>query len=90
MTSDFQTVGDTFSMQTIPERKTPFDIRTVVRAVADPDDLPLERRAATVDADTVERALRTGAIHAIIPADRPRPHVNEAVQRATRRTRERG
>jgi hypothetical protein len=32
--SDFRTVGDIFSMETNPERKRPFDIRAVMRAVA--------------------------------------------------------
>ena len=51
-TSDFQTVGDIFSMQTNPERKKPFDIRTVMRAVADQDHPPLERWAAMADAES--------------------------------------
>jgi len=51
-TSDFETVGDIFSQETNPERKKPFDIRTVMRAVADQDHPPLERWAAMADADT--------------------------------------
>jgi hypothetical protein len=35
--SDFQTVGEIFSMVSNPERKKAFDIRTVMRAVADQD-----------------------------------------------------
>jgi hypothetical protein len=42
------------------------------------------------DVHSVERALRVGSIDAIIPADRLRPHVIEAVQRGMRRTLERG
>ncbi len=45
-TSDFRTVGDIFSSDTNPERKKPFDIRAVMRAVADQDHRPLERWAA--------------------------------------------
>jgi acetyl-CoA carboxylase carboxyltransferase component len=50
--SDFTTVGDIFSASTNPERKKPFDIRTVMRAVADQDHEVLERWAAMADADT--------------------------------------
>ncbi len=51
-TSDFKTVGDIFSQETNPERKKPFDIRTVMRAVADQDHPPLERWAAMADAES--------------------------------------
>ena len=44
--SDFRTVGDIFSIEANPERKKPFDIRAVMRAVADQDHRPLERWAA--------------------------------------------
>ena len=50
--SDFQTVGDVFSSETNPERKKPFDIRAVMRAVADQDHAPLERWAAMAGAET--------------------------------------
>jgi len=50
--SDFQTVGDIFSSETNPERKKPFDIRTVMRAVADQDHRPLERWAAMAGAQS--------------------------------------
>ncbi len=50
--SDFQLVGDIFSEQLNPERKKPFDIRTVMRAVADQDHLPLERWAAMAEAES--------------------------------------
>ncbi|MFN8082406.1 MAG: carboxyl transferase domain-containing protein, partial [Kineosporiaceae bacterium] len=49
---DFLTVGDIFSPVANPERKKPFDIRTVLRAVADADRAPLERWAGMADADT--------------------------------------
>ena len=44
--SDFRTVGDIFSAATNPDRKKAFDIRTVMRAVADQDHPVLERWAA--------------------------------------------
>jgi len=50
--SDFTTVGDIFSATANPERKKPFDIRTVMRAVTDQDHPPLERWAGMADADT--------------------------------------
>ncbi|MGK5114063.1 MULTISPECIES: carboxyl transferase domain-containing protein [unclassified Geodermatophilus] len=50
--SDFTTVGDIFSPVTNPDRKKPFDIRTVMRAVADADHPTLERWAGMADADT--------------------------------------
>jgi acetyl-CoA carboxylase carboxyltransferase component len=50
--SDFTTVGDIFSATTNPERKKPFDIRTVMRAIADADQPVLERWAGMADADT--------------------------------------
>ena len=49
--SDFTTVGDIFSMEANPERKKPFDIRAVMRAVADQDHRPLERWAAMAGAE---------------------------------------
>ncbi|HEY8717029.1 carboxyl transferase domain-containing protein, partial [Pengzhenrongella sp.] len=50
--SDFTTVGDIFSASTNRDRKKPFDIRTVMRAVADQDHDVLERWTAMADADT--------------------------------------
>ncbi|MFC0438143.1 biotin carboxylase N-terminal domain-containing protein [Kutzneria buriramensis] len=50
--SDFATVGDIFSAASNPDRKKPFDIRTVMRAVADQDHPVLERWASMADADT--------------------------------------
>ena len=50
--SDFTTVGDIFSDEVNKERKKPFDIRTVIRAVVDQDHVPLERWAAMAEADT--------------------------------------
>jgi acetyl-CoA carboxylase carboxyltransferase component len=50
--SDFSTVGEIFSATANPDRKKPFDIRTVMRAVADQDHPVLERWAGMADADT--------------------------------------
>ena len=46
------TVGDVFSAVRNPERKKPFDIRSVMRAVVDADSLPLERWARWRAAET--------------------------------------
>jgi acetyl/propionyl-CoA carboxylase alpha subunit/acetyl-CoA carboxylase carboxyltransferase component len=50
--SDFTTVGQIFSPQHNPDRKKPFDIRTVMRALSDQDHAVLERWAGMADADT--------------------------------------
>ena len=50
--SDFTTVGDVFDHATNPDRKKPFDMRSVMRAVADTDCEPLERWRDWRDADT--------------------------------------
>ncbi len=50
--SDFRTVGEIFSSASNPDRKKAFDIRTVMRAVADQDHATLERWAGMADADT--------------------------------------
>ncbi|GAA1767116.1 carboxyl transferase domain-containing protein [Streptomonospora arabica] len=50
--SDFTTVGEIFSAEANPERKKPFDIRTVMRAVSDQDHPVLERWASMADAET--------------------------------------
>ncbi|MFC4147263.1 carboxyl transferase domain-containing protein [Micromonospora mangrovi] len=50
--SDFSTVGEIFSAQANPDRKKPFDIRTVMRALADQDHPVLERWAGMADAET--------------------------------------
>ncbi|AOW93696.1 fused acetyl/propionyl-CoA carboxylase subuit alpha/methylmalonyl-CoA decarboxylase subunit alpha [Rhodococcus sp. WMMA185] len=50
--SDFTTVGDIFSAESNPERKKPFDIRTVMRSLVDQDHTVLERWADMADADT--------------------------------------
>jgi acetyl-CoA carboxylase carboxyltransferase component len=50
--SDFARVGDIFSAEHNPDRKKPFDIRTVMRALTDQDHPVLERWAGMADADT--------------------------------------
>ncbi|PXY22250.1 biotin carboxylase N-terminal domain-containing protein [Prauserella muralis] len=50
--SDFTTVGEIFSREANPDRKKAFDIRTVMRAVADQDHPVLERWAGMADAET--------------------------------------
>uniref|UniRef100_UPI000360A077 carboxyl transferase domain-containing protein n=1 Tax=Nocardiopsis lucentensis TaxID=53441 RepID=UPI000360A077 len=50
--SDFTTVGEIFSSAANPDRKKPFDIRTVMRALSDQDHAVLERWAGMADADT--------------------------------------
>ncbi|HEX3222246.1 MAG TPA: carboxyl transferase domain-containing protein [Nocardioides sp.] len=50
--TDQRTVGDIFSAELNPERKKPFDIRSVLRAVVDTDSDPLERWVAWRGAET--------------------------------------
>ncbi|WLS43967.1 biotin carboxylase N-terminal domain-containing protein [Micromonospora profundi] len=50
--SPFRTVGEIFSVESNPDRKKPFDIRTVMRALSDQDHPVLERWAGMADADT--------------------------------------
>jgi acetyl-CoA carboxylase carboxyltransferase component len=50
--SDLQVVGDIFSATRNLERKNPFDIRSVMRAVSDTDAEPLERWAGWRGAET--------------------------------------
>jgi acetyl/propionyl-CoA carboxylase alpha subunit/acetyl-CoA carboxylase carboxyltransferase component len=49
---EFETVGQVFSEETNPGRKKPFDMASIMRAVADIDHQPLERWADMRDADT--------------------------------------
>ncbi|MDP4505712.1 ATP-binding protein [Nonomuraea turcica] len=50
--SDFTTVGEIFSATANPDRKKPFDIRTVMRALSDQDHPVLERWRGMADAET--------------------------------------
>ncbi|GAB3495722.1 ATP-binding protein [Flexivirga lutea] len=49
---DFDNVGDVFSRELNPDRKRAFDIRSVMRAVADQDHIMLERWGSMADAET--------------------------------------
>jgi acetyl/propionyl-CoA carboxylase alpha subunit/acetyl-CoA carboxylase carboxyltransferase component len=49
---DFTTVGDIFSADANPDRKKPFDIRTLMSATIDNDHAPLERWPEMADAET--------------------------------------
>ncbi len=49
---DFETIGDIFSKHKNPDRKKPFDIRALMRAVADQDRDPIERWESMRDAET--------------------------------------
>jgi len=50
--SPFRTIGDLFSPEFNLERKQPFDMRSVMRAVADADSPPLERWKDLAEGDT--------------------------------------
>ena len=59
--SDFASVGEIFSAEHNPDRKKPFDIRTVMRALSDQDYPVLERWAGMADAETsVVQDVRLG------------------------------
>ncbi|HVX47300.1 MAG TPA: carboxyl transferase domain-containing protein [Mycobacteriales bacterium] len=59
--TDFTTVGEIFSREKNPDRKKPFDIRTVMRALSDQDHPALERWAGMADAETaVVQDVRLG------------------------------
>ncbi|MFF7245857.1 carboxyl transferase domain-containing protein [Embleya sp. NPDC008237] len=61
--SDFTTVGEIFSAEHNPDRKKPFDIRTVMRALSDQDHPVSERWAGMADADTAAvQDVRLGGI----------------------------
>ena len=50
--SPFRRIGDLFSAELNAERKQPFDMRSVMRAVADSDSPPLERWKDLAEGDT--------------------------------------
>ncbi len=73
---DFSTVGDVFSDLANPDRKKPFDIRTVMRAVADRDHPPLERWPEMAEAEMAvvfEARLGGHAVTLIGIESRPLP-----------------
>ncbi len=49
---DFTVVGDVFSAEKNPERKRPFDMRSIMRAVTDTDLQPMERWGRWREAET--------------------------------------
>ncbi|QTD52505.1 ATP-binding protein [Sulfidibacter corallicola] len=51
LTPDFKRIGDIFGDATNPGKKKPFDMRQVMRAVADKDQKPLERWPLMAEAD---------------------------------------
>ena len=78
--SDFTTVGDVFSADRNPERKKPFDIRSVMRAVADQDHRPLERWDRWRHADTaVVWDAHLGGIPVCLVGFESRPVTREGV-----------
>jgi acetyl-CoA carboxylase carboxyltransferase component len=61
--SEFATVGQIFSAEANPDRKKPFDIRSVMRALSDQDQPVLERWAGMADAETaVVQEVHLGGI----------------------------
>ena len=50
--TEFASLGEIFGAATNPERKKPFDIRSLLRGVADADHPPLERWADMADAES--------------------------------------
>ncbi len=73
---DFRTVGDIFSAEANPDRKKPFDIRTLMAAVVDDDCAPLERWPEMAEAEmAVVQDARLGgwAVTLIGMESRPLP-----------------
>ncbi|WP_206443361.1 carboxyl transferase domain-containing protein [Candidatus Protofrankia californiensis] len=65
--SDFTSVGEIFSARANPDRKKPFDIRTVMRALSDQDHRVLERFKHMADAETaVVQDVHLGGIPACL------------------------
>jgi acetyl-CoA carboxylase carboxyltransferase component len=78
--SGFTTVGDVFSSERNPERKLPFDVRAVMRAVSDRDDRPLERWGRWRHADTaVVWDARIGGIPVCLVGFESRPVTREGM-----------
>ena len=72
--SDFTTVGEIFSAEANPDRKKPFDIRTVMRALSDQDHPVLERWAGMADAETaVVQDVHLGGIPGCLLGIEARP-----------------
>nr|WP_213450481.1 carboxyl transferase domain-containing protein [Micromonospora sp. NBRC 107566] len=72
--SDFTTVGEIFSRDRNPDRKKPFDIRTLMRALSDQDHVILERWAGMADAETaVVQDVHLGGIPVCLLGIESRP-----------------
>jgi len=72
--SDFTTVGEIFSKERNPDRKKAFDIRTLMRALADQDHTILERWAGMADAETaVVQDVHLGGIAVCLLGIESRP-----------------
>jgi acetyl/propionyl-CoA carboxylase alpha subunit/acetyl-CoA carboxylase carboxyltransferase component len=72
--SDFKTVGEIFSREHNPDRKKAFDIRTLMRALADQDHAILERWAGMADAETaVVQDVHLGGIPVCLLGIESRP-----------------
>jgi acetyl/propionyl-CoA carboxylase alpha subunit/acetyl-CoA carboxylase carboxyltransferase component len=72
--SDFATVGEIFSREHNPDRKKAFDIRTLMRALADQDHAILERWAGMADAETaVVQDVHLGGIPVCLLGIESRP-----------------
>ncbi|HLJ98560.1 MAG TPA: carboxyl transferase domain-containing protein, partial [Streptosporangiaceae bacterium] len=72
--SDFTTVGEIFSSQANPDRKKAFDIRTVMRALADQDHPILERWGGMADAETaVVQDVHVGGVPVCLLGIESRP-----------------
>ena len=83
--TDMATVGDVFSAEHNAERKKPFDIRSVMRAVTDADSEPLERWAPVAGRRDGDRLGRAHRRHPGVPARHRVPHRGAARVRAGRR-----
>ncbi|WP_367129476.1 carboxyl transferase domain-containing protein [Saccharothrix sp. HUAS TT1] len=72
--SDFTSVGQIFSAEHNPDRKKPFDIRVVMRALSDQDHPVLERWADMADAGTaVVQDVHLGGIPVSLVGIESRP-----------------
>ncbi len=72
--SDFTTVGQIFSREHNPDRKKAFDIRTLMRALADQDHAVLERWAGMAEAETaVVQDVHLGGIPVCLLGIESRP-----------------
>ncbi len=72
----FTTVGEIFATDTNPDRKKPFDIRSVIRAVTDHDREPIERWAEMAEAEaavTMDAHLGGYPVSVIGVESRPLP-----------------